>query len=106
MPVACTHANARSFFGSQRNKTDDALRLIAERGGVIGTTLCPPFFRKGWKSTLEDFADAIEDMVERVGIGSDYTQGHIKEWFAALMSQQGTKPLEHRQGLSGCARPS
>lgn len=47
VPVACTHANARSFFGSQRNKTDDALPLIAERGGVIGATSWPPFFRKG-----------------------------------------------------------
>jgi membrane dipeptidase len=100
-PVACTHANARSFFGNQRNKTDDALRLIAEKGGVIGATSWPPFLRNGWESTLEDFADAIEDMVERVGIdhvgiGSDYTQGQTKEWFDVLMSQQGTKLLDRR----------
>lgn len=100
-PVACTHANARSFFGNQRNKTDDALRLIAEKGGVIGATSWPPFLRSGWESTLEDFADAIEDMVERVGIdhvgiGSDYTQGQTKEWFDVLMSQQGTKLLDRR----------
>ncbi|MDP6064550.1 MAG: dipeptidase [SAR202 cluster bacterium] len=101
-PVACTHANARSFFDNQRNKTDDALRLIAEKGGVIGATSWPPFLRNGWESTLEDFADAIEDMVERVGIdhvgiGSDYTQGQTKEWFDVLLSQQGTKPLERRK---------
>jgi membrane dipeptidase len=102
LPVACTHANARSFFGSPRNKTDDALRLIAEKGGVIGATSWPPFLRKEWESTLADFIDAIEDMVERVGIdhvgiGSDYTQGQTKEWFDVLMSQQGTKPLAKRQ---------
>ena len=42
-PVACTHANARSFFDSRRNKTDDALKLIAEKGGVVGATAWPPF---------------------------------------------------------------
>jgi membrane dipeptidase len=100
-PVACTHANARSFLEHPRNKSDDALRLIAEKGGVIGATAWPPFLRKGWESTLPDFADALEDMVERVGIdhvgiGTDYTQGQTKEWFDELMSQQGTKFLERR----------
>ena len=96
VPVACTHANARSFVDNRRNKTDDALRLLAEKGGVVGATAWPPFLRKGWESTLADFGDAIEDMVERVGvdhvgIGTDYTQDQTSEWFDVLMSQQGTK---------------
>ena len=100
-PVACTHANARSFFDHPRNKTDEALRLIADKGGVIGATAWPPFLRKGWESTLEDFADAIDDMVDRVGInhvgiGTDYTQDQTKEWFDVLMSQQGTRFNERR----------
>ena len=32
-PVACTHANARSYFDVPRNKTDEALKLMAKRGG-------------------------------------------------------------------------
>ena len=101
-PVAATHSNARSFFDHPRNKTDEALRLIAEKGGVIGATSWPPFLRKGFASTLTDFGDAIDDMVERVGIdhvgiGSDYTQGQTKGWFDVLMSFQGTKfnPRRH-----------
>ena len=95
-PVACTHANARSFFDHVRNKTDDALRLIAERGGVIGANAFPPFLRKGFKSTLRDYVDAIDDLVERVGvdhvgIGTDYTQDQPKAFFDWLFSQQGTK---------------
>lgn len=35
--------------------------------------------------------------IDHVGIGSDYTHGQTKEWFDALMSQQGTKPLERRK---------
>ena len=31
-PVAITHANARSYFDHRRNKTDDTLKLVAEKG--------------------------------------------------------------------------
>ena len=83
-PVACTHANARTFFDHVRNKTDDALGLIAERGGVIGANAFPPFLRKGFESTLDDYVDAIDDLVERVGvdhvgIGTDFTQDQAQE---------------------------
>ena len=95
-PVAVTHSNARSFYDHPRNKPDDILRLLAEKGGVIGATSWPPFLRSQFDSTLADFGDAIDDLVERVGvdhvgIGSDYTQDQTKEWFDVLMSQQGTK---------------
>ena len=40
-PVAFTHANARSFFDHPRNKPDDALRALAERGGVVGANAFP-----------------------------------------------------------------
>ena len=98
-PVACTHANARGFFEHPRNKTDDALRLIAERGGVIGANAFPPFLRNGFESTLSDYVDAIEDLIERVGIdhvgiGTDYTQNQPKEFFDWIFSQQGTKKMD------------
>ena len=95
-PVACTHANARAFFDHVRNKTDDALGLIAQRGGVIGANAFPPFLRKGFESTLDDYVDAIDDLVERVGIdhvgiGTDFTQDQPKSFFDWIFSQQGTK---------------
>ena len=95
-PVAATHANARSFVDHPRNKTDDALKLIAEKGGIIGATCWPPFLPNKFESTLHDYGDAIDDMVERVGIdhvgiGTDYTIDRTKEWFDVLLSQQGTK---------------
>ncbi len=98
-PVSCTHANARAFFDHPRNKTDDALRLIAERGGVIGANAFPPFLRNGFASTIRDYIDAIDDLVERVGIdhvgiGTDYTQNQPKTFFDWIFSQQGTKPTD------------
>ncbi|MCH8150272.1 MAG: membrane dipeptidase, partial [Planctomycetes bacterium] len=67
----------------------------------VGANAFPPFLRNEWESTLSDYVDAIDDLVERigidhVGIGTDYTQDQTKEWFDVLMSQQGTKFHERR----------
>ncbi|HWW74136.1 MAG TPA: dipeptidase, partial [Pyrinomonadaceae bacterium] len=35
-PVAVTHANPDSLFAHKRNKTDDVLKVLAEKGGVLG----------------------------------------------------------------------
>ena len=101
-PVACTHANARSLFLHPRNKTDDALTLIAEKGGVIGANAFPPFLPGGFASTVKDYVDVIEDLVERVGmdhvgIGTDYCQDQPKAFFDWIFSQQGTKSPEQPQ---------
>ena len=95
-PVAITHANARSFCGHPRNKEEDALKLLAEKGGVVGATSYAHFLPKGFDSTVEDFVDAIDDMVERVGIdhvaiGTDSTHDQPLEFWHYIGSQQGTK---------------
>ena len=95
-PVAITHANARSFCGHPRNKEEDALRLLAEKGGVVGATSFANFLPKGFDSTVEDFVDAIDDMVERVGIdhvaiGTDSTHDQPLDFWHYIGSQQGTK---------------
>ena len=95
-PVAITHANARSFCGHPRNKEEDALKLLAEKGGVVGATSYAHFLPKGFDSTVEDFVDAIDDMVERIGIdhvaiGTDSTHDQPLEFWHYIGSQQGTK---------------
>jgi membrane dipeptidase len=95
-PVAFTHANARSFVDHVRNKPDDALRLLTEKGGVIGANAFALFLRRGFESTVADYVDAIDDLVEKVGIdhvgiGTDYTQDQPKAFFDWLFAQQGTK---------------
>ena len=95
-PVAFTHAYARSFMDHVRNKPDDALRLLAERGGVVGANAMPPFLPKGYESTLSDYADAIDDLVERVGIdhvgiGTDFCQDQPHSFFEWLFARQGTR---------------
>ena len=95
-PVAITHANAKSYYDVPRNKTEDALKLAAERGGVIGATAITAFLRTGFDSTLADYIDAIDSMVsivgiDHVGIGTDFTQDQPESFGRYIGSQQGTK---------------
>ena len=94
-PVACTHANAKSYYDVPRNKAGDALRLLAEKGGVVGATCITSFLKTGRASTLQDYVDAIESMVDlvgigHVGIGTDFTQDQTDEFWRYIGSQQGT----------------
>ena len=52
--------------------------------------------RKDYESTIEDYVDAIEDLIEKVGInhvgiGSDFCQDQPYSFWQYLFSQQGTK---------------
>ena len=94
-PVAVTHANAKSYYDVPRNKTDEALRRLAERGGVVGATCITTFLKTGACSTLPDYVDAIDDMVQRigidhVGIGTDFTQDQTDAFWRYIGSQQGS----------------
>ncbi len=95
-PVAVTHGNAKSYYDVPRNKADEALKLLAERGGVAGATAITSFLRTRDASTLEDYVDAIDHMVEligidHVGIGTDFTQDQSEPFWRYIGSQQGTK---------------
>ena len=95
-PVSVTHANARPYYDVPRNKTDEAVKRLAERGGVVGATCIITFLKTGASSTLSDYVDAIDDMVERIGIdhvaiGTDFTQDQPDAFWRYISSQQGSK---------------
>ncbi len=115
-PVAFTHANPQSLCSHARNKPDDAIKALAKKGGVIGATLFPPFLPSGNDSTIEDFMDVIEYLVEMVGIdhvaiGTDFTEGQPREFFDWLLSgksKQGPAmaldfPIQNPQGIQNSA---
>ena len=74
-PIAITHGNPASFCDSPRNKPDDLVAAVAERGGVVGCTLYP-LFMGGADVTRAQYCGMLADLaatigVEHVGIGSD-----------------------------------
>jgi membrane dipeptidase len=74
-PVAITHAGCAAVADLPRNKTDEQLRLLADKGGVFGVYLMP-FLRTKGQPMAEDVIRHIEHAVnlcgeDHVGIGTD-----------------------------------
>jgi membrane dipeptidase len=74
-PIAATHTGATAVNNVPRNKPDDILRSIAQRGGVVGIFMMP-FLRASGQPNADDFLRHLTHCVnvcgeDHVGIGSD-----------------------------------
>jgi membrane dipeptidase len=68
-PLIVSHSNARRFLDIERNISDDQIRAIGARGGVIGVNSLLLSPNPG-EITLDRYIDHIEYMVELAGIDS------------------------------------
>lgn len=81
LPVCYSHTASRALKDHPRNKSDEQLRRIADRGGFVGATFFTSFLRRGAAATLDDFLEVIEHMInvigeENVGFGTDTRKGY------------------------------
>lgn len=93
-PVCYSHCLPSGLKEHPRNKSDAELKFIADHGGFVGVTMFAPFLRKGIESTIDDYAEAIEYVMnlvgeDAIGIGTDFTQGHDKDFFEWLTHDKG-----------------
>lgn len=93
-PVCYSHCLPLGLKDHPRNKSDEELKFIADHGGFVGVTMFAPFLKNGIKSTIEDYVEAIEYIVnivgeDNVGIGTDFTQGHDEPFFEWLTHDKG-----------------
>lgn len=93
-PVAYTHCLPGALKAHPRNKSDEQLRFIVERGGFVGVTMFPPFLRRGTESTVDDYVEAIEYVIQlcgedQVGFGTDFTQGYDRKFFEWITHDKG-----------------
>ncbi|NVK41941.1 MAG: membrane dipeptidase [Oceanospirillaceae bacterium] len=93
-PVCYSHCLPSGLKEHPRNKSDEELKFIADHGGFIGVTMFAPFLKNGIDSTIDDYVEAIEYTVniagiDQVGIGTDFTQGHDKQFFEYLTHDKG-----------------
>ncbi len=75
-PVAVTHAGCRSLYDDKRNKPDEIIRTLAERGGYFGVYNMTMWLTDSTTSSVEDIVDHIDHVVrvggiEIAGFGSD-----------------------------------
>ncbi len=96
-PIVATHANPRAFVDSPRMLTDDLIRRVAEREGVVGVVACNSMLEPGWhpgqpRVPLMRMVEAIDHIcqivghAEAAGIGSDLDGGFGLESIPAELS--------------------
>ena len=93
-PVCYSHCLPSGLKEHPRNKSDEELKFIADHGGFVGVTMFAPFLAKGIDSTIDDYAEAIEYVMnlvgeDSIGIGTDFTQGHGHDFFEYLTHDKG-----------------
>ncbi|MCR5512032.1 MAG: membrane dipeptidase [Prevotella sp.] len=76
-PIVCSHSSCRALCDHPRNLTDDQMRALAQKGGVMQVTLYHGFLAKDGEATLEDAMRHIDHAVEvmgidHVGLGTDF----------------------------------
>lgn len=74
-PISINHTGCRALTDLPRNKTDEELRLVAERGGFVGIYFMP-FLNPTGHAVAEDVVAHLEHAVnicgeDQVGIGTD-----------------------------------
>lgn len=115
-PVLFTHSNCRALNpGHPRCKTDDAIRRMAETGGVMGITGVRNFVAPSEPTTVEhylDHFDHVRDLVgiEHLGIGSDidlfgYDAIPAEQYRALKANYKGSYAFRDKIDIEGIDHP-
>ncbi len=77
IPVMASHSNSRKMATHRRNLTDDQIRALSEKGGVLGLNFYPPFLTDKSAATVSDCIRHIEHILKIGGedclvFGSDF----------------------------------
>jgi membrane dipeptidase len=73
-PIVATHSNAAAVHSHRRNLTNDQLRAIARRGGVVGINFYPEFLGG---DTIDHVLRHVDHMLrvmgpDHIALGTDY----------------------------------
>lgn len=82
-PAAVTHSCAKALIDHPRNKSDEVIRTLVARGGVMGIAVYPDFlcdYAHGELPTLEHYLNHIDYVanlvgIDHVGLGTDFMEG-------------------------------
>ncbi len=102
-PIAITHANPAWWHPARRNKSDEVLRALTARGGILGFSVYPHHLRAGSHCTLESFCEMIAESASRygaenLGIGTDLCQDQpdsVVEW---MRVGRWSKQIDYGEG--------
>ena len=98
-PLIVSHTNPRKFYDIERNINDEQIKIVGQRGGVVGVNaiLVSP---DAESSTVDRYVDHIEHVIgligtDGVGIGFDFCEylfGQLPENVRTELAAKLTKP--------------
>jgi membrane dipeptidase len=102
-PVIVSHTACMAVHENRRNTTDENLRALAERGGVVGVCQMRPFLTTKKADNLHAYFDHVLHAikvagVEHVCIGSDRDHRVIRlspEYLAELKREEGSQVVDN-----------
>ncbi len=110
--IIASHANPRYFFDSPRSLSDQTIRALAERDGVIGIMVYNQYLRRDWHHSdpnrqvslahwaeVVDYVCQLTGSADHVGLGSDIDGGYAYGGFP-----QEVDTAADLWQLSGCLR--
>jgi microsomal dipeptidase-like Zn-dependent dipeptidase/anthranilate/para-aminobenzoate synthase component II len=76
-PIVCSHSSCRALCDHPRNLTDDQMRTLASKGGVMQITVYAGFLRKDGEATIQDVMTHLDHAIkimgiDHVGLGTDF----------------------------------
>ena len=94
-PIVISHSNAKAVHQSSRNVSDDVLKRLAERDGVIGLTFWSPMVggERGRPATADFLrhVDYVANLIgpEHIALGSDHSENTPRAEWDRLFSHDG-----------------
>ncbi|HKP28840.1 MAG TPA: membrane dipeptidase, partial [Gemmatimonadales bacterium] len=106
-PISINHTGCKAIVDVPRNKTDEELKLVADKGGFVGIYFVM-FLAQGREATIDDVVAHIEHALkvcgeDHVGIGSDYgivnlgEMQPVRDYWAAFVR----KRMENKSAATG-----
>ena len=80
-PIICSHSGAKAVFKHDRNITDDQLRALAAKDGLVMVYIVPDYMNpQKADATLDDFMEHLQHCIQvagidHVGISCDFDGG-------------------------------
>lgn len=104
-PICISHANPIFAHDALRNKSNEVIKALASKGGLLGFSLYPFHLPNGSDCTLDDFCKMIAKTadlvgVDHLGIGSDLCLNQPQEVLEWMRNGKWSKAMDYGEGSS------
>ena len=100
-PIVISHTAVRALADNPRCVTDDQLKAVAERDGVVGITPYAPLIRIDQQPTIEDYINHFDYAIKLIGedhvaFATDMNDGRTKvNWITPWYYPEMTKGADY-----------